>query len=236
MGMTSSGYDAAVEQLGSGRIRFGTVIGELARGKSVLRATFNSRIKGLDVTGKVLDLGARNRSSSYYRFLDSSNAVVTFCDYQPQEEGMMKVDLEQPLPFPDRAFDVVMLLFVMNHIWNVPDLLKEIRRVCRSHALLGTSFVHQYTPEPADYNRFTEEALDRLYREAGFETFRIFSIGHGPCTLALAALQQTAHFAPGATALYPLVWAGDSALTRLLPRRAARRSVMTHLSVLRADA
>lgn len=148
---------------------------------------------------------------------------------------MIQVDLEQPLPFPDRSFDVVMLLFVMNHIWNVANLLKEIRRVCRGHVLLGTSFVHQYTPEPCDFSRFTEEGLARLYREAGFADFRIFPIGHGPCTLALAALQQTAHCAASATLLYPVIWAGDTALTRLLPRRAAKRSIMTHLSVLQAD-
>ncbi len=233
--MTNSGYDATVAKLAAGRIQFGTVIRELARGKSVLRATFNSRIDRLPVSGAVLDLGARSRSSSYYRFLDSSNADVTFCDYQPQDEGMIQVDLEQPLPFPDRSFDVVMLLFVMNHIWNVANLLQEIRRVCRGHALLGTSFVHQYTPEPADYSRFTEEGLARLFTEAQFDEFRIFPIGHGPCTLALAALQQTAHFAPGASILYPLVWAGDSALTRLLPQRVAKRSTMTHLSVLRTS-
>jgi len=149
---------------------------------------------------------------------------------------MIRIDLEQPLPFPDRAFDVVLLLFVMNHIWNISNLLAEIRRICRGHVLLGTSFVHQYTPEPADYSRFTEEGLARLFNQAGFPAFQIFPVGHGPCTLALAALQQTAHFAPGATVLYPLVWAGDSALARMLPRRVARRSVMTHLSVLRTDA
>ncbi len=233
--MTNSGYNATVAQLAASGIRFGTVIKELARGKSVLRAAFNSHIEKLPVSGSVLDLGARNRSSSYYRFFDSSKANITFCDYDPQDDNMMKVDLEQPLPFQDRSFDVVMLLFVMNHIWNVSELLQEIRRVCRGHALIGTSFVHQYTPEPRDFSRFTEEGLSRFYNQAGFNEFRIFPIGHGPCTLALSALQQTAHFAPGATALYPLVWASDSAITKLLPRRAAKRSVMTHLSVLRAD-
>ncbi|MBF0561295.1 MAG: methyltransferase domain-containing protein [Alphaproteobacteria bacterium] len=232
--MTSSGYETTVAHLTDSRIRFGTVIRELARGKSVLRATFNSRIDRLPVTGNVLDLGARNRSSSYYRFLDSHDARVTYCDYLPQDPGMMCVDLEDPLPFGDRSFDVVLLLFVLNHIWNIGGLMRDIRRVCRSHAIIATSFVHQHTPEPHDYSRLTEEGLSRLFAESGFPEFQIFPVGHGPCTLALSALQQTAHFAPGATAFYHLVWAADGLLIRAAPCRTRLRSVMTHISVLRA--
>ena len=227
------GYEYTVNYLMKSQIRFRTVVRELSRGKSVLRATFNSRINGLCLSGDVVDLGACSKSSSYYRFFDCKNTNITFCDYSPADDGVMAVDLEHRLPFDDNSFDIALLFFVMEHIWNVPHLLREIRRICRGHAILGTVLPYQYTPQPNDYCRYTEQGLSRLFTEAGFRDHAVFPVGHGPLTLALSALQETAHFAAAATTVYPLVWLGDTLINQAFRTRSAKKSVMTHISVLR---
>ncbi|CAK0779215.1 hypothetical protein CCP2SC5_80005 [Azospirillaceae bacterium] len=231
--MTECGYDAIVARIEANSIHRPTVVRELMRGKSVLRATFNSRIDGTPIYGDVLDLGARNRSSSYYRFLDSSRAnKITFCDYEPKDEGMVQVDLEKPLPFPDKSYDVVMLLFVLGHIWNVLPLIREMRRVSRGSVLIGTNFVDQFTPEPHDYMRFTSEGLDRLFHEAGSVRHKVFSVGQGPLTLALSSVQHTRLCPVAATLYYPFACVVDALIARAMPQRTEQRCVMTHIGVL----
>ncbi|CAK0754489.1 putative Class I SAM-dependent methyltransferase [uncultured Gammaproteobacteria bacterium] len=232
--MPQSGYSLVTERIASNRTGFLTVIGELSRGKSIIRATFNAKIQAIPIAGQVLDLGARSRSSSYYRFLNTQEAKITFTDINPTAPGMIKVDLEQPLPFPDQSFDVTLMMFVTNYIWNIGPLFREIRRVTRDYAIIGSSLVDQYAPEPHDYHRFTRGGLERLITEAGFTRSQVFGVEQGPLTLALAGLQQLAFFPPGAVALYPLVWAGDGLIRSVLPRRCHERSVMSYISVMKS--
>ncbi|MEI6986421.1 MAG: class I SAM-dependent methyltransferase [Rhodospirillaceae bacterium] len=225
-------YDDIIDLIASNDPTLPLILHEMWRGKSLTRTLVNARLKNIELPKKVLDLGARDKLSSYYRFFSHQNANVTFTDIDPKDQGMIHVDLEQSLPFYDQSYDALLLMFVLNYIWEAGPLLTEMRRVTRGWAIIATSFVEQWNPEPYDWHRFTGQGLERLALEAGWRQARVFSIGLGPFTLALTALQQSAFASRPAAVVFPLVWAADALCTLLAHKRIANKCTVAHLLVL----
>lgn len=229
MGMS---YDEVLARMMGNTPSPGLLLRELWRGKSLIRTLVNARLDGVALPPQVVDLGARDRSSSYYRFFQHQDATVTFCDLEPKDAGMVRVDLEQPLPFPDQSYDALLLMFVLNYIWRAGPLLAEMRRVTRGWALIASNFVEQWNPEPHDWHRFTAEGLERLAREAGWRQAAVIPVGHGPFTLALASMQQTVFASRPAALALPALWGADRLCTRLAPKRVAQKCAVAHLLLL----
>ena len=165
------------------------VLKEVLRGKTGLRSIQNVMTSDLQLKGSVIDLGARDGNSSYYRFIDHSEAQITFCDLFSEEQGVKRVDLEQPLPFDDNSFDHVLLFHVLEHVYNTDQLLSEMCRICRNQVLIVVPFSAGYHPDPHDYFRFTNESLNLKMQSAGFSEIKVVSWGYGPfravCAVAL---------------------------------------------------
>lgn len=51
-------------------------------------------------------------------------------------------DLNQPLPLPDAAFDLVLNCLVLEHIADVTGLFRELARVCRRDGAVWISVMH----------------------------------------------------------------------------------------------
>lgn len=83
------------------------------------------------------------------------------------------------LPVPTSAFDTVLCLEVLEYIWAPGTVLAEIRRVLAPGGtlILSTPLLHR-TDTETDYWRFTEPALRRLLREAGFDVVQCVAQGH----------------------------------------------------------
>ena len=167
---------------------FSDILGELRRGKSLWRSLFNTHLKAYPLKGKVIDLGAKSTQASYYRFFDFTQAEMSFADLTPAP-GVHVVDLEKPLPFADGAYDGAILANTVAYIYNLRELCRELRRVCRGEVIIISPFTQPCVPEPADYFRCTEQGFERLLREAGFTEIDITLVGKSPILAAVDAIE-----------------------------------------------
>ena len=95
----------------------------------------------------------------------------------------MRGDLENSLPFPENAFDLVLMLDVIEHIYKRIPLLQEIRRVLRPQGVLlvsapnrDTSWKRQlraadlpYVTDPDHKIEYTLSEFNQELYEGGFE-------------------------------------------------------------------
>jgi len=118
----------------------------------VLEGTLVDGLLG-DVSGlEVLDLGCG--TGRHAMAMARRGACVTAVDFSggmleraKQKLGDAKVtiqvcDLAQPLPFPAATFDLVLCALVLDHIAELENLFREIRRVCRPSGFAVISTVH----------------------------------------------------------------------------------------------
>jgi 2-polyprenyl-3-methyl-5-hydroxy-6-metoxy-1,4-benzoquinol methylase len=105
-------------------------------------------VRGLDV----LDLGCG--TGRHAISMASRGARVTAVDFS---EGMLErakqksgdaniafqvCDLTRPLPFEAATFDLVLCALVLDHIEDLEDFFREMRRVCRPSGFVVVSTVH----------------------------------------------------------------------------------------------
>ena len=71
-------------------------------GKSLLRACQNNEFKDIKLYGKVIDLGARDGSSSYYQYFDNQSKDLTYVDKHSSSPNVVNIDLEKKLNIKDK--------------------------------------------------------------------------------------------------------------------------------------
>lgn len=213
----------------------GTVLAAIVRGESITRATQDAILKGIFLQGDVVDLGARDATSTYYRFIDISRARMTYCDIESTNPAVIKVDLEAPLPFQDHQFDTVLLMHVLEHIYNTKSLLAEMRRISRGDAVIAVPFLIAFHPDPRDYFRFTHMALERLLSEAGFAAVKIVPWGHGLFTASLYLSER--FFKPRiiVALLYCITRGLDWLAAKIFSRRLAHQGDLGYICVARCS-
>lgn len=197
------------------KIKFKTIIREIMRGKSLSRAMLNNMLQGLKVSGECIDLGAKSGKASHYRFIDASEATMRYCDIVPGE-NVEVIDLEGPLPFPDRAFSNALLVHVLEHIYNTDILVSEMQRVA-DRSVVVVPFYFNYHTDPQDYVRYSHTGLKRKFEEAGFSEVTVYPLIFGPLFAALVPIWPLMRFNALRALVTTLLWLPDRWLRRRLP-------------------
>jgi SAM-dependent methyltransferase len=75
------------------------------------------------------------------------------------------------LPFPDGYFDSIFCSEVFEHIFNLPEILKELNRVVKTGGLILITCPFAYCEHeiPNDYARYTSFAMRHLLEQSGFQ-------------------------------------------------------------------
>ena len=170
-----------------------TLFNETLKGKSLGRTLLNLRLSRVELEGRGLDLGAKSDKSSYYQFISiAENTKITFTDINPQSENVIKVDLEHTIPVPDNSQDFLLLMNVLEHLFDYKTCLRECARILKPKGrLIGcVPFLHRVHPDPDDNFRFTNSSLGRILREAGFGKTLIEPLGFGPVTAGVSQYYQ----------------------------------------------
>ena len=103
------------------------------------------------------------------------------------------------LPFENEKFDAVVSFEVFEHVFNLPDLLMEIKRVTKKdgYLLLSVPFAWAEHETPYDFARYTSFALTHLLEKNGYRVLALHKTGNYLLTffqLGIAYLVQ--HVAP----------------------------------------
>ncbi len=179
------------------------LVREVWRGKSIARTLMNQAVSELTASGAILDLGSKSDEASYNRFLkltdrtDGTNRTnVTYTDISGDGKNVVRLDLEEPFPLDDSMYDTVTCFNTLEHIYNYQNVVSESYRILKSGGLFigGTPFLVNFHPDPHDYFRYTDEAIEKIFVEAGFAPERMVMLGFGPMTAGAALIL---HVFPG---------------------------------------
>lgn len=116
---------------------------------------------------KILDVGSGR--GDFADILKSFNALAV--DVIPFAEVDAVCDLTQTIPFRPQTFDAVVLMNVLEHVYQTRELLEAIHTVLKNQGkfVLTVPFLLKMHFEPYDFYRFTQHSLMKLFTDAGFQ-------------------------------------------------------------------
>ena len=196
-----------------------TILKKIWAGQSLLRILMNFGFKDVVLQGKVVDIGGGHHPD-YFDYFDVAGATSV----TPVDGSLSGIDFERdPLPFVDASVDTVLCANVLEHVYHYAFLIGEMRRVLKpGGALVGfTPFLIQYHPDPHDYFRYTQEALARIFSDAGFADVEIRAVGGGPFAANFNNLVLSVPRIVRAI-LFPFYWGLDRLMLRVRPGVRAR--------------
>ncbi len=150
--------------------------------KTPWRNNLYKQISKISMPGKVLDLGGARKSG--YQELIGGKPSFTVVNIDGNKDVDIAHNIEKPLPIPDATYDGVLLINVLEHIYDHRALLLESARVLKKGGkiAIGVPFVVQIHPSPNDHWRYTYQTLERLMSETGFKNTKVTPVGFGPFT------------------------------------------------------
>lgn len=127
------------------------------------------------ISGRVLDI-AGGTNPSYVDLLKHAELVRTNLVASP---GVVALDMNEPLPFPDGSFDNVLFFAALYIVDRPEELVSEVLRVLKPGGswYIASPFLNNEMPEPHDYMRLTAEGLDRLLVSGGFTDVEVRRMG-----------------------------------------------------------
>lgn len=124
------------------------------------------------LNGKLMDFGC---GSKPYKALFTHVDEYIGVDYQGEGHSHEKEDIEvyydgKTLPFPDNTFDSILANEVLEHIFNLEDILQELRRVLKpgGKILITIPFAWNEHEVPVDFGRYTSFGMTDLIQRNGF--------------------------------------------------------------------
>lgn len=125
------------------------------------------------ISGNVLDFGCGSKPYASL-FSGAINYVGVDVKTSGHDHKDSKVDVfydGRTLPFCDGQFDAVVSFEVFEHVFNLPEILLEIRRVIKDsgYLLVSLPFAWYEHETPYDYARYTSFGITHLLRSSGFE-------------------------------------------------------------------
>jgi SAM-dependent methyltransferase len=156
---------------------------ETLKGKTIVRALMNLELSKYTLSGKVLDIGGGD-NPSYFRFFKDGDFNLINIDSR-KGDNRIEINLEKDkLPYDDNSANQVLILNVLEHIYNHKFVVGEIKRVLKNDGqIIGfVPFLVCVHPDPHDYFRYTGESLQKIFKEAGFNNIKIKEVGLGPFT------------------------------------------------------
>ncbi|MBS1730963.1 MAG: class I SAM-dependent methyltransferase [Bacteroidetes bacterium] len=131
--------------------------------------------------GRLLDFGC---GSKPYESLFQTEEYIGLDYYNeghPHENENIDVFYDgKNFPFEDNHFDCILCSEVVEHIFNLPEILLEMNRVLKKDGLLLLTcpFVWNEHEVPFDFARYSQFALKSLLENAGFEIVRFEKSGN----------------------------------------------------------
>ncbi len=127
----------------------------------------NQVVSGLPAEAKILDVGAGHGD-----FADIfSGRNYSSLDIVPYPEVDLVADLGEINPFKDGAFDAVVLMNVLEHVYESRGLLKSVSRIAAPGGMVifTVPFLLKVHQAPFDFARYTPYYIEKMAAEAGLD-------------------------------------------------------------------
>jgi len=135
-----------------------------------------------ELKGDVLDFGCGNKP---YRSLFTQCRSYTGMDIEKSGHGHENEQIDvfydgHKFPFPENHFDGVFASEVVEHVFNLEEILSEIKRVLKPGGkfLFTCPFVWPEHEVPYDFARYTSFGIQSLLEKNGFRIVKQHKTGH----------------------------------------------------------
>lgn len=141
--------------------------------------------KKINAEGKIVEFGAFEGSSkNFTNFMNIKNKEnIIYADkIIKKNKSIVSVDLEQKLSFKNESFHNVIIFNVLEHVYDVNNAIKEIHRCLKKDSFIigSTPFIHRIHNAPGDFNRYSEQFLNKILQENNFKDISVVIYGYGP--------------------------------------------------------
>lgn len=156
--------------------------------KSFLRQEQYRALQNLEVNGEILDVGG-SKKSGYLELIKGKHTVLVG-NIDISYGIDITFDAEKTWPFVSGRFDCVLLINLLEHLFDYTNTLREANRVLRpTGKIVGVvPFMFPVHGSPSDHFRFTRFALERILQSAGFHNVIITELGTGAFSVIYHAL------------------------------------------------
>jgi SAM-dependent methyltransferase len=169
------------------------VWGNLYRGLSLARAFLRYKLSTISADGTILDVGSGGSDNTRFMSI-GANAKILAADIRPLDGVTIVCDLEKEIPLEQESVDALLLLNVLEHIYNYENLIAECCRVLKPGGVMYLYVPYLYQHHIAryadftvdDYFRFSPGAIKKLLTGTGrcTEIVEVDTCGYGPFTAA----------------------------------------------------
>jgi SAM-dependent methyltransferase len=150
----------------------------------LIRRSIKSAISqnAIKLKGSLLDFGCGTKPYKEL-FINVDEYIGIDLKIEGREESHVYVDKfydGKVIPFEKERFDSILCTEVLEHVFNIDELLKEFNRVLKKggKALITTPFMWEEHEMPYDFARYTTPALQFLYKKNGFRVIDNFKTGN----------------------------------------------------------
>ncbi|MGO4817155.1 class I SAM-dependent methyltransferase [Flavobacterium sp. W22_SRS_FP1] len=134
------------------------------------------------LNGSLLDFGCGTKP---YRdlFVNANEYIGVDYKIEGREQIIDEIDRfydGKVIPFENERFDSILSTEVLEHVFNIDELLQEFNRVLKDKgkAIITTPFSWEEHEMPYDFARYTTPALQFLYQKHGFRIIENFKTGN----------------------------------------------------------
>jgi SAM-dependent methyltransferase len=133
------------------------------------------------LTGKLLDFGCGRKP--YENLFSVSKYIGIDMESTGHEHSLSKIDVYydgKTIPFEDESFDSVFCSEVFEHIFNLEEVIPEIKRVMKKEGLilLTVPFCWNEHEVPYDFGRYTSFGIKHLLEKHGFTVTSLHKSGN----------------------------------------------------------
>lgn len=203
--------------------------------KSPWRTLLYKELEDTQLSGSVLDLGG-SRRSGYHELLKGKHKIIVN-NFEQAENEDLSFDLEKIFPEKDATWDAVLCINVLEHIYDYKNVVSETYRILsrEGQAVFAVPFLIQVHPSPNDHWRFTQQTLERIFKDAGFKKVKIIPIGTGVFGAVSQMISNPLHFSVLRSFSFALSRFVDMIICRLMPNSVYNKNFYTLGYVIRAD-
>jgi len=126
-----------------------------------------TRVQGLDKDALLLDVGAGHGD---FVQIYAGRKFLSL-DVIPYPEVDLACDLAECVPFREESFDLLILMNVLEHVYNFHGLLDSLFYLLKpgGSLVIAVPFMIKIHQAPFDFQRYTHYSLEQMARQHGFE-------------------------------------------------------------------
>jgi SAM-dependent methyltransferase len=122
--------------------------------------------------GKLMDFGCGDKP--YKEVIDVDEYICLDIEASGHSHDDEEIDVYydgKKIPFNDNYFDSILSTEVLEHVFNLDEIISELHRVLRpgGYMLLTLPFVWEEHEIPCDFARYTSFAIEHILGKVGFK-------------------------------------------------------------------